>query len=120
MPAHTWSVPASESIASLKHWELSEHLRLARLNPERYASVSSLLEAELVARSPTTNYKCMKCQHAGYELQKIRAARSLLSSVFGVDSAQYTAVVCSRCGFTEFYNGTVPAGEQALDFIFGR
>ena len=120
MSSHSWSVPSPEQVASLTYWELAEHLRLARLNSERYVAVHSLLQSEASARSPTAGYKCQKCAHGAFEVHKMRTSRSLLGSLFNLDSAQYTAVVCARCAFTEFYNGVVPAGEQALDFIFGR
>ncbi len=121
MQSHiSWSVPALQSIPGLTHDQLSEHLRLARVNPGHYLEVREALESELRARSPTSSYRCMKCGHEQYELNQIRASRSWLSSFFSVESAQYKAVVCARCKFTEFYQGTVPLGEQALDMVFGR
>jgi uncharacterized protein len=121
MPSNdTWSVPACESIPALTHDQLSEHLRLAAVNVGHYQEVREALEEELQARSPTSSYKCMKCGHDKYELNQIRATRSWLSSFFSVESAQYKAVICARCKFTEFYQGTVPLGQQALDIVFGR
>lgn len=116
----TWSVPSRESISSLTHDQLSEHLRLAAVNVGHYQLVRKDLEDEIQSRSPTSSYRCMKCGHEKYELNQIRATRSWLSSFFGVESAQYKAVVCARCKFTEFYQGTVPLGEQAIDIVFGR
>ncbi len=116
----TWFVPSRESIPSLTHDQLAEHLRLASVNAGHYHEVREAMEQELQSRSPTSNYKCMKCGHEKYELNQIRATRSWLSSFFSVESAQYMAVVCARCKFTEFYQGTVPLGEQALDIVFGR
>lgn len=116
----TWSVPSRESIPSLTYDQLSEHLRLASVNVGHYQEVREALEEELHSRSPTSSYKCMKCGHEQYELNQIRATRSWLSSFFSVESAQYKAVVRARCKFTEFYQGTVPLGEQALDIVFGR
>ena len=121
MPSkNTWSVPSRELIPSLTHDQLSEHLRLADVNVGHYQGIRDALEKELDSRSPTANYRCMKCGHEKYELNQIRATRSWLSSFFSVESAQYKAVVCARCKFTEFYQGTVPLGEQALDIVFGR
>jgi predicted nucleic-acid-binding Zn-ribbon protein len=116
----SWSVPEQEVIASLTHDELSEHMRLARVNPGHYRQIHDRLEAEMESRSPTLNFKCMKCGHAKFEEHQIRATRSWLSSFFGVETAQYRAVVCARCKFTEFYQGNVPLGQQAIDAIFGR
>ncbi len=115
----SWSVPSHDVIPSLTHDQLSEYIRLANVNIGHYAGVREALEAELRARSPTHQYKCMKCGHDKYQLAQFRAAQGGLGSFFGVESAQYQGIVCARCKFTEFYQGTVPAGQQALDFLFG-
>jgi uncharacterized protein len=112
--------PKPEDVPSLPYFELVEHLRLSRVNPGHYLEVTLLLESELASRSPVTNYKCAKCGHAAYGLQESRTSRSFLGSVFGVESAKYTAVVCQRCSYTEFYNGRVSPEEQAIDFLIGR
>lgn len=112
-------LPTRDDIPSLSHRELTEHLRLARVNPGPYAELREALECEQAARSPGTNYCCPKCGHDSFERSEIRTARSPLSSLFNVQSARYTAVVCSRCAFTEFYQGQVSAGAQALDLILG-
>lgn len=112
--------PKPEDVASLSYTELVEHLRLSKVNPGHYQEVTLDLERELAARSPTANYKCTKCGRTGYELQESRTSRSLLGSVFGVESAKYTAVVCQRCSYTEFYSGRVSLEEQALGFLVGR
>lgn len=112
--------PRPKDVTSLSHFELVEHLRLSKVNPGHYLEVASLLEQELAARSPTANYKCAKCGHTAFELDESRTSRSLLGSMFGVDSAKYTAIVCRRCSYTEFYSGRVSVGEQALDFFVGR
>jgi uncharacterized protein len=114
------SAPKAEDVASLPYFDLVEHLRLSKVNPGHYLEVSPALRRELDARSPTVNYKCVKCGHQEFELQESRTSRSLLGSVFGIEGSKYTAVVCRRCSFTEFYAGRVSAGEQALDFLVGR
>jgi predicted nucleic-acid-binding Zn-ribbon protein len=106
-------------IPSLTYAELSEQLRLARVNPGHYANLIEPLQQELAKRSPTANYRCVKCAHDKYQRSEIRTARSFLSSFFNVQSAKYSAVVCKRCSFTEFYQGRVSPGQQALDFVFG-
>ena len=118
--SEVWSVPSPESIPSLSHDALSEHIRLSRVNPGHYEAVSQLRQRELSARSPVQQFKCMKCGHGQYQLNQIRVTRTWLSSFFGVESAQYKAVICARCKFTEFYEGRVPVGQQALDVLFGK
>ena len=120
MDKDSWSVPKLDEVAALTHDQLAEHLRLSRVNAGHYLHVREGLEAELLSRSPTKNYRCMKCGHDAFERNQIRAPRSWLSSLFGVETAQYNAVVCVRCKFTEFYQGTVPLEQQALDIVFGN
>lgn len=109
----------ASQIESLTHRELAEHIRLARVNPGHYETVGELLRQEADRRSPTKAYRCMKCGHTEFELNEIRTARSGLSSFFNVQSAKYIAVVCEHCAYTEFYQGRVSAGQQAIDFVFG-
>jgi predicted nucleic-acid-binding Zn-ribbon protein len=113
-------VPKPEDVTSLSYFELVEHLRLSKVNPGHYLEIAPVLQQELAARSPTSNYKCVKCGHTECDVEESRTSRSLLGSMFGVDSAKYTAIVCRRCSYTEFYSGRVSAGEQALDFFVGR
>ena len=106
-------------IPNLNHFELAEHIRLAKVNPGLYVGLEDPLMKELEVRSPTQNFRCMKCGHGKCQVDQIRTPRTFLSSFFNVQSAKYAAVVCSRCAFTEFYQGQVSAGEQAADFVFG-
>jgi len=113
-------LPSVSDIPSLTFDELTEHKRLSRVNLERYLGLVEHIDKELLVRSPTANYKCMKCGHTKFEEHRLRAAQGGLGSFFGVESAQYTSIVCSRCKFSELYQGHVPIGQQALDFVFGR
>ena len=113
-------LPTIAEIPSLTFDQLAEHKRLSRVNLELYLPLVEHIDRELIARSPTTNYKCMKCGNTKYEEHRLRATQSGLGSFFGVETAQYTSVVCSRCKFSELYQGNVPIGQQALDFVFGR
>jgi predicted nucleic-acid-binding Zn-ribbon protein len=115
-----WSVPQPAEVSELTHDQLSEHLRFAQVNRAHYAAVVNALKTELAKRSPTSDYQCMKCGHQRYQLNQIRTPRTWLSAFFGVETAQYQAVVCSRCKFTEFYQGSVPLGQQVLDAVFGQ
>jgi hypothetical protein len=114
------NLPSIADIPSLTFDELAEHKRLSRANVGLYMNLVEHLDRELLARSPSTNYKCMKCGHTKYEEHQLRAPQGGLGSFFSVESAQYTSIVCSRCKFAELYQGTVPIGQQALDFLFGN
>jgi uncharacterized protein len=113
-------LPTIVEIPSLTFDQLAEHKRLSRVNLEQYLPIVEHIDRELLARSPTANYKCMKCGNTKYEEHRLRATQSGLGSFFGVETAQYTSVVCSRCKFSELYQGNVPIGQQALDLVFGR
>jgi predicted nucleic-acid-binding Zn-ribbon protein len=113
-------VPSVGDLPTLSLTALLEHQRLASVNPGHYADVVSHIDAEIATRDPSRNYRCMKCGHGEFENHQIRATRSWLSSLFSVETAQYRALVCARCHFTEFYQGDVPIGQQALDFLLGR
>ena len=112
-------LPSVSDIPSLPFDALAEHKRLSRVNLEHYLGLVEHIDKELLARSPTANYKCMKCGHTKYEEHQFRAPQGGLGSFFGVESAQYTSIVCSRCKFAELYQGSVPIGQQALDFVIG-
>jgi uncharacterized protein len=113
-------LPKSASdIALLTYDQLAEHVRLSRSNVEKYQALLPLIRAELEARTPEKNFKCMKCGHAHFEPHEVRAADGPLSSLFGVEPARYRALVCQRCKFTELYQGNAHVAQQVLDFLLG-
>ncbi len=44
----------------------------------------------------------------------------LLSALMNWQSAEYTAVTCTRCSFTEFYRCKLDQIDKIADLIFGR
>lgn len=108
-----------DNIPNLAYVELIEHLRLAQINRGHYLDLVGPLKQELLKRSPTGNYRCMKCAHENFFVGEVRTARSFLSSLFNAQTAKYSAVVCRGCSFTEFYQGRISAEQQALDILFG-
>ncbi|MEQ1822046.1 MAG: zinc ribbon domain-containing protein [Fimbriimonadaceae bacterium] len=50
-------------------------------------------------------YKCPKCACAMFKLGELYGSAGAMSALFNVDSAVYTAVICAKCDFTEFYTG---------------
>jgi uncharacterized protein len=113
------SLPTVEQVPGLTYDQLAEHVRQARANVDRYQSLLPHLRAELELRTPERNYKCMKCGHQHFEPHEIRASDGSLSSFFGVEPAKYRALVCQRCKFTEFYQGSAHIAQQVLDFLLG-
>ena len=112
-------IPSEEEVARLTYDQLAEHVRLSRANIEKYQTVLPRIRDELEARTPERSYKCMKCGHLHFEPHEIRASDGSLSSFFGVEPAKYRALVCQRCKFTEFYQGSTHIAQQVLDFLIG-
>jgi len=52
------------------------------------------------------NWQCDKCAGSEFTTGEIRVAGGFWSKIFDVQASKYTAVVCDKCGFTEFYKGT--------------
>jgi predicted nucleic-acid-binding Zn-ribbon protein len=99
--------------------ELKEHLRLSDVNHEEYFDVKAAMQKELAARSPIHSYRCAKCGHAKHEQREMRVAPGLFSALADWDIAKYTAVVCARCKYTEFYHGDISDAEFVAQVMFG-
>ena len=109
-----------EQIPTQTYDQLLEHIRLSKVNSEEYAGLHAALREELQKREPTNNYKCFKCGHTEFEEHQVRVAQGFWSAYFNLQSGRYRAIVCSRCKFTEFYQGEVGVGQQAIDFLLGN
>lgn len=64
-------------------------------------------------------YTCPKCGNKRFKLSEIRVAYSLLTQLFDIQGAKYSAVICERCRFTEFYNVPVKKISGVFDFFVG-
>ncbi|HET7832012.1 MAG TPA: zinc ribbon domain-containing protein [Gallionella sp.] len=111
---------APADIEKLSFDELLEHIRLSRVNVDEYADLAAELKNELKKRQPTHDYKCSKCGHEGFETHEVRTAGGFWSALFSVETYKYRAVVCTRCKFTELYQGYTSDAAQVVDFLFGR
>ena len=60
---------------------------------------------------------CCKCGCTSKNTGEFRAAGGFLSSFFNFATVQFIFESCSKCGFTEFYNGRIGTGTRILDFI---
>ena len=65
-------------------------------------------------------YTCSKCGSKKYIVKGVVIQHSQLSQIFSLPGNRYTAVVCERCKYTEFYNLPVQSIKEAFDFIPGR
>ncbi len=63
-------------------------------------------------------YTCPKCGHRKADVDKIRTTGSGFTRFFNIQNRLFTAVSCSRCGYTELYRHDVSkTGSNILDFL---
>lgn len=53
---------------------------------------------------PLLKYVCSKCGGKKYLVKGVVIQHSQFSQVFSIPGRRYTAVICDRCKYTEFYN----------------
>ena len=75
----------------------------------------------LTAKTKTMNqksYTCPKCGNRSYETDQIRTTGAGFTKYFNIQNRRFTAVSCSKCGYTEFYKGNrASGGSNVLDFL---
>jgi hypothetical protein len=69
---------------------------------------------------PPIKYTCPKCGGRQYELKGVIIQHSQVSQVLSIPGRRYTAVICNRCRYTEFYNLPVKRINEAFDFSSGK
>ena len=62
-------------------------------------------------------YRCPKCSGTAYEVGEIRAAGGFWSKIFDVQGKKFTTVICSHCGYTEFFRGNTSTLGNIFDFF---
>ena len=65
------------------------------------------------------NYVCPKRDCRSCEVGEIRAAGSIMSAVFDVESKRFTTVTCTNCKFTEIHKAESSDIAKILDMISG-
>ncbi|HOI47942.1 MAG TPA: zinc ribbon domain-containing protein [Prolixibacteraceae bacterium] len=65
------------------------------------------------------SYVCPKCGNRKADVDTIRTTGQGFSRFFNVQNRKFTAVSCSRCGYTEFYRTVSGAVGNVLDFMTG-
>ncbi len=55
-----------------------------------------------MAQGPS-NYRCPKCSSTESEVAELRGAGGFWSKIFDVQGQRYSAVICTRCKYSEFY-----------------
>ncbi len=67
----------------------------------------------------TRSYSCAKCHNMEYETKQISTTGGWVSRVFDFQSNRFTAFICTRCGYAEFYKGNRSTWANVLDILSG-
>ncbi len=62
-------------------------------------------------------YLCPKCGNKQYQADQIRTTGGALAKIFDVQNKKFTAVSCTRCGYTELYKGRTSTVGNVFDFF---
>lgn len=65
-------------------------------------------------------YRCAKCGHAAYDIQRVSATGGIWSRIFNLQLRGFAAITCTRCTYTELYKTETGAMANVLDMLFGR
>ncbi len=68
---------------------------------------------------PVIRYTCPKCSGRKYSISEIRVAHNLFTQLFDLQATRYTAIVCEKCKYTEFYKVPVKKINGVFDFLVG-
>jgi predicted nucleic-acid-binding Zn-ribbon protein len=68
---------------------------------------------------PMIKFTCPKCGNRKYSVKEIRVAYNVFTQLFDIQAARYTAIVCDKCKYTEFYNVPVKKINGVFDFFVG-
>jgi len=63
------------------------------------------------------NYTCGKCGGRTCEVVEVSATGGGIARFFDFQNRRFSAVVCDRCKFTEFYRTQASGLSKVLDFI---
>ena len=63
------------------------------------------------------NYKCPKCTGQACEVVEVSTTGGGIARFFDFQNRRFSAVVCERCKYTEFYRTQASGLSKVLDFI---
>jgi len=61
------------------------------------------MEEKMKSELPIIRYTCPKCGGRKYSVSEIRVDHSLFTQLFNLLATKYSAIVCEKCKYTEFY-----------------
>ena len=63
------------------------------------------------------NYRCAKCGGQSCEVVEVSTAGGGIARFFDFQNRRFSAVVCDRCKYTEFYRTRASTLSKVLDFL---
>ncbi|RFA94837.1 zinc ribbon domain-containing protein [Pyrobaculum aerophilum] len=68
-------------------------------------------------------WKCPKCGSSSFIIEEHSLTGTGLTRLLDWEAYEYVALICGRCGYTEFYSkkviGGIKEGTRLLDLLFG-
>lgn len=68
------------------------------------------------SESPVLKYTCPKCGGRNYRVRGVRIDNTAFKQAFSIPGTRYTAVICEKCNYAEFYNLPVKRINEAFMF----
>ncbi|WP_420802020.1 zinc ribbon domain-containing protein [Staphylococcus saccharolyticus] len=62
---------------------------------------------------------CVKCDHTEIEKGILSATGSGLSKMFDIQHNHFVTIICTKCGYTEFYKQSKNRKSDFIDLFFG-
>ena len=62
-------------------------------------------------------YTCPKCGNRDFKMQTVSTTGGLFSKIFDIQHRKFTAVICTRCTYTELYQTKSSQIENVFDFF---
>jgi predicted nucleic-acid-binding Zn-ribbon protein len=64
-----------------------------------------------------SNYRCAKCGGQAHEVVEVSTTGGGIARFFDFQNRRFSAVVCERCKYTEFYRTRASGLSKVIDFL---
>jgi len=81
--------------------------------------LNSHLKRNLGVIMEPLKYVCPKCGSHQYEIDEIRTTGGVISKLLDVQNKKFSAVVCAKCKYTEFYKAKSSMLGNIFDLFIG-
>ncbi len=65
----------------------------------------------------TLSYVCPKCRNTEFKTDEIRTTGGAFAKIFDVQNKKFTAVICTRCKYTELFQAESSTLGNIFDFF---